>query len=133
MDPRYTWIWDKVAFYDSKFVTEARVVDLMSTFKICSDGLNTLPCFANNRVFFRLGEKEDNFVFIYEYFLKFGVSFALSNFKSGLLFALSIVISQFHPNIRGFVKSFEIVCGHLSLTPHMFMFFYQMKHGTKVG
>lgn len=67
-DSRYTWILDEVAFYAFEFMIVTRVVKLTTTFNFCCDGLTTLPCSLNQKVFSWPGEKEDNFVYIYKYF-----------------------------------------------------------------
>lgn len=67
-----------MTFYASGLLTEVRVAKLMTTF---TDGLIILPYSSNDRVFFRPSEKEDNFIFVYEYFRDFGISFPLLHLR----------------------------------------------------
>lgn len=80
----------------------------MATFSFCGDGLIVIPCSSIDKVFFSSSEKENNFVFIYQYFRYLNISFSLSTFESDLLTFLSVGPNQLHPNNWGFVKCFQI-------------------------
>jgi len=87
-----------VTSYASKTISSEKFVNLMVTFKFCPKGITVLPCSLRGRVFSRTGEKKDNFVFIYEFFSDFDISFPLIDFEHVLLFVLFVAPNPLYPD-----------------------------------
>jgi len=85
-----------VAFYLSKFVTKVKLTELMATFNFYPDGL--LLCSLRNKIYSSSGKENGVFIYAYEYIRDFDIFFPFSNFKSGLLSALSRALSQLYCN-----------------------------------
>jgi len=125
---------DEVATYAFEFDIIEKFSEFVVTLNFFFDGLTTLPYSLRERVFSSLQENKGNYVFSYEVFRDFDISFPLAEFESDLLSMLSIAHSQFHPNSWTFTKALQILCNQLGFTPasNTFMYLYQLKHDAKV-
>lgn len=71
------------------------------------------------------GSDSSHYLYLYStLFVKMGFKLPFSNFICETLSVLNISLFQLHPNSWGFLRSFEIICKNLGITPSYTLSFY---------
>ncbi|KAJ1425412.1 hypothetical protein SESBI_11126 [Sesbania bispinosa] len=103
--------------------TEATLRATLSVLEPDYEELYTIsPPEPSDRVCHR-GETNAGFMFLYAFLVyRLKVRLPFTEFERSVLKHYRVAPSQFHPNAWGFVKSFEILCGFLAVTPTVPLF-----------
>lgn len=141
MEVTWSLIDKEFLSYNHSIIEESYISNLHSTTSASStrneEDVILKPCVTGERMCtIRPKEVSDEYFYFYSGVIEdFKVLFPFTDFDSDLLKTRNIAPSKLHPNGRGFIKAFEIVCDTFDILPTLGLFFsfFELKSAERGG